>query len=514
MLTRRQDAAPPRPPMTFLLYSEVDVGSIESALGRPDYSYHFVLQGFRSALELLGSTILVRSLAEVDEIHDAEREAGRNCVFLCFTPPHKAPILLRCPTICVFAWEFSNIPNELLDDDSRSDWRTVFARHGAAITLSEHAAACTRTEMGSDFPIAAIAVPLAPRLAAIGQRRAGMQGTIALRGGIYDSRAYGPYFERPDPLPPAPVAPPRDPAPPVAPETPPAKSRLRTSIGVSRYYGLLWYRAAIRDLLLPRAAASVIARVGRGYNRTRLLLRPPPAPPPPPPPPPAPPPAEPAARPVKQVTLGGVVYTAVFNPADGRKNWHDMLTAFCWAFRDTPDATLVMKMVHHDRHAFEGSLAILIRQLQPFRCRVVALHGWLDDTEYDALVSATDFYVNTSSCEGLCLPLMEFMSAGRPAISPDHTAMADYVTDANSFVLRYGVEYNVWPHDPRDLFRTMRHRLEWDSLMEAYRASYRVARSDPARYGAMAEAARNSMRETCSLPVVAAKLEDALGLKP
>ena len=46
----------------------------------------------------------------------------------------------------------------------------------------------------------------------------------------------------------------------------------------------------------------------------------------------------------QQVVVDGVVYVSVFNPLDGRKNWHHLITAFCWAFRDTSDATLVLKM--------------------------------------------------------------------------------------------------------------------------------------------------------------------------
>ena len=501
-----------------MLYAELDRDSIADALGRPDYSYFFVLDGFRAALHGLGRVLLVREPAEVDALYDVERRSGRDCVFLCFTPPHKAPLRLRCPTVCVFAWEFSNIPDEALDEDPRSDWRTVFAAHGRAITLSAHAGGTVRAAMGPDFPVSVIAVALPERFAALAGRGNGAR-TVSLRGSVYDSCAFGPYLERPPwtPPPALPPAPPAAVAVPEPPPAPPARSALRTSIGVSRYYGLRWYREAIRDPLLPRPAIRAISLAGRAYNRVRLLLQPPPPPPavaapPPPPPPAAPEPPQRPVEPVQRVALGGVVYTSVLNPADGRKNWHDMLTAFCWAFRDNPGATLVLKMVHHDRFAFEGSLAILIRLLQPFSCRVVVLHGWLDDVEYEALVAATHYYVNTSSCEGLCLPLMEFMSAGRPALAPNHTAMADYVDPADAFVLRSGVEYNVWPHDPRDLFRTMRHRLEWDSLMQAYRDSYRVAAEDPARYAAMAQAARRAMQRSCSLPVVRTKLQRALGL--
>ncbi len=201
----------------------------------------------------------------------------------------------------------------------------------------------------------------------------------------------------------------------------------------------------------------------------------------------------------------------MFDPTDKRTNWPDMLTAFCWAFRDDPDATLVMCMLHHDHRAFADVLAGLIRKLQPFRCRVVTLQGRLDEDGCDALIAASDYYVNTSSCEGACLPLMEFMSAGRPALAPDHTAMADYVDGSNAFVLRSGLDYDLWPRDLRHLFRDMRHRLEWESLLDAYRASYRVRRDEPARYAAMGEAARRAMQRSCSRPVVTARLGQAFG---
>ncbi len=249
-------------PMTFMLYAELDRDSIADALGRPDYSYFFVLDGFRSALQNLGRIVLVREPSEVDALYDDECRAGRDCVFLCFTPPHKAPVRLRCPTVCVFAWEFSNIPDEALDEDPRSDWRSVFAAHGWAITLSEHAAATVRAAMGADFPVSVVAVALPERLAIGG----GGLGTrvLSLRGSVYDSRGYGPYLERPPWVPPPPEP---EPAAVIVPEPPPPaaprRSPLRTSIGVSRYYGLRWYREAIRDPLLPRPAIRALSRAGQ-----------------------------------------------------------------------------------------------------------------------------------------------------------------------------------------------------------------------------------------------------------
>ena len=64
---------------------------------------------------------------------------------------------------------------------------------------------------------------------------------------------------------------------------------------------------------------------------------------------------------------------------DGRKNWHQLITAFCWAFRETADATLVLKITQNDLSSYYVELMTLLAQLSPFACRVVVMHGYLDD---------------------------------------------------------------------------------------------------------------------------------------
>ena len=100
-------------------------------------------------------------------------------------------------------------------------------------------------------------------------------------------------------------------------------------------------------------------------------------------------------------------------------------------------------------------------KLAPYQCRVVAVHGYLEQPAFHDLVRATTYTVNASAGEGQCLPLMEFMSAGKPAIAPNHTAMADYVTPANSFIVSGTREPSAWPQDPRQVFRCMRYRINW-----------------------------------------------------
>jgi glycosyltransferase involved in cell wall biosynthesis len=213
-----------------------------------------------------------------------------------------------------------------------------------------------------------------------------------------------------------------------------------------------------------------------------------------------------------RLTLHGVVYCSVFNPLDGRKNWNDMLMGFIRAFRNTPDATLVLKLTYHD--AMDSLLRILadIAKVGPFRCRILLVHGLLPQPEYDALMAASSYAVNTSNGEGQCLPLMEYMSAGRPAVTPRHTGMLDYVTQENAFIVRTTEEPGYWPHDPRRALRCVRHRMDFPSLISAYHESYRVA-AIPETYAAMSKAATKALELYCSDEVVERRLADVLRIR-
>jgi len=213
-----------------------------------------------------------------------------------------------------------------------------------------------------------------------------------------------------------------------------------------------------------------------------------------------------------RISLDGVVYLSIFNPRDGRKNWHDMLCAFGLVFRDVPDATLVLKLTFSDRDkAFEYMLETIYR-LAPFKCRIVVIHGYLDDANYEQLVGAASYAVNTSAGEGQCLPLMESMSAGKPAVAPWNTALVDYLSAENSFPVATSLEPWWWPHDPRMAYRTKRHRLDFDSLMRAYRASFDVAKNDPERYARMAIVANTALKAHCSEAVVEERLRSFLDI--
>lgn len=623
----------PAPLLNFVLYSARGATAMSATLGMPEYSYVFVMRGYREMLRRLGTVHMVHDPLEAEAIHAACLARGESCLLLSFAPPQGTALGLRCPIIPVIAWEFSTIPEGGWPGDPREDWRLVLRQTGRALTISEYAARAVRASMGADFPVISIPTPVWDRLAALRARldapdapRPGGPATLTLDGFAWDSRtATLSMTSRAPPLPPlvqrptpqilpmrgaqlalaiaseaeaaaaaaarAETAEAADAAARAAAEAAVAmaaavvdmpgprtmRQRARTTARLARQ----WYREVLRDVL-PRPVIGFVstgARVALALRRPILAPSPVPmlpepavpvapgpeaaalpslasvlmadsvgevpvnalyfpvgevvADPPPPmlprflpaseddmfpapdlavftpdPYPPAPLPADPAVT----ATVSGIVFTAVLSPKDGRKNWQDIVTAFADAFSDTEDATLVLKMIGADAAYWWWEFNGVMKALPPFKCRILVLSGYLDDTEYQALIAASHFVVNASLAEGQCLPLVEFMSGRRPAIAPLHTAMLDYIRPENAVIVASAIEFCSWPHDPRNHLITTRHRIEWPSLRDAYRQAYQIATADRPRWEAMAQAAADSVRAYCADSVLAPKLAAFLGL--
>jgi hypothetical protein len=509
--------------MNFILYSDVNDSSISQSLGRPEYSYYFVLKAYRPVLESLGRVHVVSTTTEVDPLYRQLLSAGEESLFLSFSPPQKTPTDLECPAICIVAWEFDSIPDEQWDDEPRQDWTQMLRRHGRVITLSSHTARAIRRVMGADFPVLVLPTPLWDSFSTIRERHVSAPinpgVSLAIKGCLFDTRTLGLSA---DALVPIPLTAEEEAA--LAAEIEAARPpplTLKRRFVIARHYSRLWalnlgreqtppvprvqflqhwYWEGIRDLVSDKAQAWLEQRLPAIAGTPAVPVIEPQSP------------ELPDTSTVVETTVDGVIYVSVFNPQDGRKNWHQLITAFCWAFRDTPDATLVLKITQGDLASYYSELMTLLAQLSPCACRVLVMHGYLDDAQFARLYEAASFYVNASRCEGLCLPLMEFMASGKPVIAPNHTAMEDYIDESVAFVVRSSEELTIWPQDTRIIYRTLRHRPDWGSLKIAYEDSYRMAKAQPDRYRQMSDAAIQRMHDYCAFAPVQQRMADFLGI--
>ncbi len=126
------------------------------------------------------------------------------------------------------------------------------------------------------------------------------------------------------------------------------------------------------------------------------------------------------------------------------------------------------------------------------------------------LIRATTFYIQTTKAEGNCLPLMDSLAAGRPGISPNHSAMSDYFDQRFGHVIQSSPEPAAWPHDPRGGIQTTWARIDWSSVVTALQDSYRQVTSHLADYQAMSEIAREHMSAWASCSSIQPRLEKVI----
>jgi glycosyltransferase involved in cell wall biosynthesis len=208
--------------------------------------------------------------------------------------------------------------------------------------------------------------------------------------------------------------------------------------------------------------------------------------------------------------LSGVVYTSIFSPRDARKNHEDLLSGFLAALRDCADATLVVKLVAADSLWIDGALNYYRTAGLSHRCKVVFIVDYLSGEQMLALARASAYYLTTTRAEGNCLPLMNYLAAGRPGVTPCHTAIGDYFSPDMGFVIASATERALWPQDKRIRFKTTWNRIEWPSVIEQLRNSYHLALRDRPAYDALAATGRQRMAQWVESEAVWPRLRDAL----
>jgi glycosyltransferase involved in cell wall biosynthesis len=468
-----------RPPL-LLVTSMYTEGDLVQRLGRDAYSYRYVYRAFAPLLKRWGRTLEVSGPPSRLEQAIADGNAQQQApLHLSFLPLHLMHVAADVPNVAVPAWEFPDIPGIDLDNDPRHNWAHRAEQVETLITHTQFSRAAF-LRAGVRTPVHVVPVPLSPRYFQTPDWRPGQR--VAL-----DCPCY--VFPRPDTLPRAP--------------------RPWTNPNV----GHLPARLSLRELY-KRCVKAMPDRLGKSLHRSVRAVRA----------------ALWSARQVLKETdvrllyppqprleLSGVVFTTILNPFDPRKNWQDLLSGFLLALRDRDDATLVVKLVvsaDAEAEALADLFAFYRSTGLSHRCHVIFVTAYLSDEQLVELARGSTFYVNTSRAEGSCLPLQDFMAAGRPAVAPPHTGMADSLDEQCSFVLDSHPEPAGWPQEIGGGYRTTWHRLVWQSLHDRLRASYETAKHNLPHYQALAKRGRERMQQLVSpesvWPLLAAALDEGL----
>lgn len=461
------------------MYSE---GDLARRLGRDAYSYRYVYRAFAPLLERWGRHREASGPRGALEHAIAEaRRQGRMPIHLSFLPLHLMNLVPDVPNIAVPAWEFPDIPALDLENDPKQNWARRAEQVDAIITHTQFSRAAF-LRAGVRTPVHVVPVPIRSDYFQIPDWRPGQRVVL-------DCPCY--VF-------PQPAALPRPPRPWVNTETGhlPARLSLRQLYkkcvkAMPERFGDVMHRSA-------RAVRAALWSARQVLKETDIRLLYPPRP---------------------NLELSGVVYATILNPFDARKNWQDLLSGYLLALKDREDATLVVKLVvsaDWEAAALAEVFAFYRNTGLSHRCKLAFVTAYLSEEQLLELTRASTYYVNTSRAEGSCLPLQNFMAAGRPALAPPHTGMADSIDEHCGYTLESHPEPAGWPQEISGGYRTTWHRLVWQSLHDRLRASYEAAKHGTPRYPVMAARARERMRQLVSAdsvwPRLAAALDEGLSI--
>jgi hypothetical protein len=439
-------------------------------LGAPGYSHEFVARLFRPLLE---------RWATVTEVRDAGRDLqatvddclrrGRLPIHFSVLPFQDVCIAANAINVVMPAWEFPDVPDHPFDGNPRNDWPRM-ADQADLVLVSGPFTANAMRRGGITTPIRIVPVPTPDCYFSLPPWRPGPARRIDCWAYVFESGG-GDEPEAGD------AAPTGSPSVLKAVEGC-VRRTTRTLLGRRRY-------DTVSAFLKNRRHAR---RRTSGPQSLRGLPYPE----------------------ADSIELSGVVYTSIFAPDDGRKNWIDLLNACLVALGDRTDVTLVFKLITKHRASVARVIDYYLHRGLQHRCKVVFLCDFLTDEQMLELCRATTFYVQATKAEGNCLPLMNYLAAGRPAVSPDHSSMGDYFTSRSGFVVESHPEPAAWPHDRRLRLRTSWARIVWSSLRDQIAASERLVRERPDAYTALAADCRAAMRAWAGREAVTARLDAAL----
>jgi glycosyltransferase involved in cell wall biosynthesis len=435
-------------------------------LGAPGYSHEFVARLFRPLLSRWGRVVDIRDPRRQLAAAVADcRRRGATPIHFSVLPFQDVCLADGAINIVMPAWEFPDVPDHPFDGNPQNDWPAT-ANRADLVLVSGPFTADALSRAGTTTPVRIVPVPTPDDYFALPPWQPEGSHSIGCRAYVFQSDDMAESSHDP------------------------ARSR--------------WVKRGerrVRDLVRTVLGPTIYPRVSRSLRSWRHWRRH-------------------AARPstladlpyprVDQLELSGVVYTSIFNPDDGRKNWEDLLSAALVALGDHDDATLVVKLITRSHKSVRTVIDHYLSRGIPHRCRVVFIAEFLSHEQLHRLCEATTYYLQATRAEGNCLPLMNHLAAGRPGISPGHSSMGDYFDHRDGFVVESHPEPAAWPHDRRLRLRTTWGRIVWTSLRDQIDASYRLVRDRPAEYAGLARRCRWRMARWASEKAVAGRLAAAL----
>jgi len=204
-------------------------------------------------------------------------------------------------------------------------------------------------------------------------------------------------------------------------------------------------------------------------------------------------------------------YFAILNPWDYRKNFPNLLKTFMEFASNHKDVLFIVKVIIDNKTTFLNNINEILYLNLGYKDlksdNVILVSEYIPEKTLYSIMKKVDYYYNLSFAEGQFLPILESMVVGTVPISPDSTAMRDYITEDNALV----IPSKLVKADPRSnaFFREdfMWYEPNLDEAVNQLEKSYRLSEEE---YKNKSEKARAKVKEVYGPDVVLAKIKERI----
>ena len=132
---------------------------------------------------------------------------------------------------------------------------------------------------------------------------------------------------------------------------------------------------------------------------------------------------------IREFSKGSTVISSWLNPFDSRKNFILLLDVVAHAICFNPQIRLLLKL-HCSQDSglkfITDSIDLVARKYKISPSSIGFVFEYLNQDESHTFRYYTNVYLNTSSGEGLCWPVLEHLASGIPAVIPNNTVFLEF----------------------------------------------------------------------------------------
>jgi glycosyltransferase involved in cell wall biosynthesis len=349
--------------------------------GWSEYSYRYLAESVLQALQDLNYQVEVVHSEEKLNYKLKKLKGIENPIHIAIGPPNCCFASPLCMNFIIFAWEFPDIPNRQIGGEFKNNWVKQLQFFDEIYTLSDFATSVVRHH----YPENSFTLPVNF-----------LQSAKNLKNKSFVEKEVR-ILSVTDPL---------------------FNGEVETSLKPLNL-GLLRsiYRNNLKRLV-PKFLHKIMVVLFRSILDFRKYFR-------------TPQPKVPniGTTSIRQFSKGNTVISSWLNPFDSRKNFILLLDVVAHTISINPQIRLLLKL-HCSQDSglkfIADSIDLVARKYKISPSSIGFVFEYLNQDESHTFRHYTNVYLNTSSGEGLCWPVLEHLASGIPAVIPNNTVFLEF----------------------------------------------------------------------------------------